>query len=309
MSGFGLIFNRHREPVDPTVAERLLGALHHRGPDGCDMYHGPSLSMGHQHFWTTPEEFGERQPLTASPGLHLVFNGRLDNRQELLHALGHSSAQGQTLSDARVILLAYQRWAEHCFAHLLGPFALALYDAGRRRVVCARDPLGDRTLFYYLTAKYLIIASEEQAILTHPAVSATLYSPRLAAYFACQAPADGTTFFAGVHELLPAHAMVIGANTSRTWRYWDVDPSASIRYRSEAEYADHFRSLLEQSVACRLRSAATPAVMMSGGPDSTSIAAIASRQLGRQSPTQRLPTLSVVFDAFASLMKAGTWRR
>lgn len=300
MSGFGLIFHRHGEPVEPAVAGRLLGALAHRGPDGCDLHHGPAISMGHQHFWTTPEETGERQPLAASPGLHLVFDGRLDNRQELLHTLGYENAWGRTLSDARLILLAYQRWAEDSFARFLGPFALALYDARRRHVVCARDPLGDRTLFYYLTAKHLIVASEEQAILTHPAVSPDLHPPRLAAYFACQAPADGATFFTGVYELLPAHAMIIEADTSRTWRYWDIDPSAAIRYRTDADYANHFRSLLHESVACRLRAVSTPAVMMSGGLDSTSIAAMAAMQLRHPSTAQCLPTVSFVFDEFDS---------
>jgi asparagine synthase (glutamine-hydrolysing) len=234
------------------------------------------------------------------PGLHLVFDGRLDNRPELLHALGHDHPRGRVLSDAHLVLLAYQHWAEDCFARFLGPFALALYDAGRHRVVCARDPLGDRTLFYHLNTQCLLVASEEQAILTHPTLSATLHPPRLAAYFACQVPADGSTFFTAVHELLPAHAMMIEVDASRTWRYWHIDPGVTIRYRTEAEYADHFRSLLDHSVACRLRSVSTPAVMMSGGLDSTAIAAVAARQLRHLSPAQSLPTLSFVFDTFKS---------
>ncbi|ETW98172.1 MAG: hypothetical protein ETSY1_19905 [Candidatus Entotheonella factor] len=300
MSGFVLIFHRRGTPVDPRVVKRLLGALTHRGPDGCDVHHRPSISLGHQHFWTTPEEAGERQPLTAPPSLDLVFDGRLDNRTTLQHELGCHEAQGRHLSDARLVLLAYQRWAEASFARLLGPFALALYDAGRRRVICARDPLGGRTLFYHLTATHLIIASEEQAILTHPAVTATLHTPRLATYFAAQAPAPGTTFFEAVHELLPAHAMVIETETSRTWRYWDFDPGKTIRYRTNADYAEHFQALLHDSVGCRLRASSTPTVMMSGGLDSTSIAALAAQQHHRASPTQRLSTVSFVFDEFVS---------
>lgn len=300
MSGFGLIFHRHGGPVDPTVVEQLIGALHHRGPDGCDVHHSPSMSMGHQHFWTTPEEMGERQPLTAPPSLYFVFDGRLDNRPDLQRELGCDDAQGRCLSDARLALLAYQRWAEGSFARLLGPFVLALYEADRRRVLCARDPLGGRTLFYHLTPTHLIVASEEQAILTHPAVTATLHAPRLATYFAGQAPAPGTTFFEAIHELIPAHAMVIEAETSRTWRYWDIDPGTAIRYRTDADYAEHFQALLHDSVACRLRATSTPAVMMSGGLDSTSIAALAAQQLRHTSPSKRLPTVSFVFDEFVS---------
>ncbi len=305
MSGFGLIFHRRREPIDPAVAGRLMGALAHRGPDGCHLYHGPAISMGYQHFWTTPEAIGERQPLTAPPDFHLVFSGRLDNRQDLLQTLGYDNAQGRSLSDARLVLLAYQRWQTQCFERLLGPFALVLYDAARHRVICARDPLGDRTLFYYLTAKCLIVASEEQAILAHPAVSPALHPPRWAAYFAGQAPADGATFFANVYELLPAHAMVVDSDTSRMWRYWDADPDAALRYRTDSDYAEHFRALLDESIACRLRAVSTPAVMMSGGLDSTSIAAMASQQLRLISPSQHLPTVSFVFDAFESCDERG----
>ena len=294
MSAFGLIFQRRGAPVDAAVATRLMGALKHRGPDGCDTRSEASAYLGHQHCWSTPEEIGERQPLLAPPALRLVFDGRLDNRGELLSALGYGGAQGRALSDARLVLLAYQRWAEDSFSRLLGPFALALYNAEQRRVICARDALGGRTLFYYLSPALLLVASEEQAILTHPALSATLHPPRMAAYFAAQTPADGSAFFTDVRELLPAHAMSVDADASRAWRYWQPHPSAAIRYRRDDDYAEHFRALLQQSVACRLRSTSTPAVMMSGGLDSTSIAATAAQQL------PQLSTVSFVFDAFTS---------
>ena len=294
MSAFGLIFHRRGAPVDAAVATRLTEALRRHGPDGCKMRIEASAHLGHQHFWSTPEEIGERQPLAAPPALRLVFDGRLDNREDLLSALGYQGAQGRALSDARLVLLAYQRWAEDCFARLLGPFALALYNAEQRRVICARDVLGDRTLYYHLSDDLLLVASEEQAILTHPALPTTLHAPRLAAYFAAQMPADGSTFFTEARELPPAHAMIVDPDASCAWRYWKLDPGMRIRYRKDDDYAEHFRALLQQSVACRLRSASAPAVMMSGGLDSTAIAAAAAQQL------PRLSTVSFVFDAFKS---------
>src|SRR5581483_6582790 len=88
MSGFILVFNRERVPVEPTVMARMMAALAHRGPDGADTCLSTAVGLGHLHFWTTPEEVGERQPLADASGrVHLVFDGRLDNRKELLGTL------------------------------------------------------------------------------------------------------------------------------------------------------------------------------------------------------------------------------
>lgn len=298
MSGCVLVFHRDHAPIDPSVSERMLAVLGHHGPDGCDLSYSPSVTLGHQHFWTTPEEIGEKQPLTEPTGrFHLVFDGRLDNRQELLTLL---DCNRERMSDAALLLLAYERWTEACFARLLGPFAVALFDAAQRRVVCARDPLGDRTLFYFMNSRILIVASEEQAILTHPAVARRVNESRLAAYFALQVPSDGSTFFADVSELPPAHVMVVGEEGVRTWRYWTANLATNMRYRTDAEYAEHFQTLLADSVACRLRTLSPPVVMMSGGLDSTSVAALAARQGQTDPSSTRLRTISYVFDELQS---------
>ena len=298
MSGLVLTFNRDRAPTDLPVGTRMLTALKHRGPDGSDVVHTPLVLLGHQHFWTTPEEIGEHQPLAESTGrFYLVFDGRLDNRQELLNSLDCHHPQ---ISDAALLLLAYERWAEDCFTRLVGPFAAALFDATRRRVVCARDALGDRTLFYFLNAHVLVVASEEQAVLTHPAVARRIDEHRLAACFALQVPADGSTFFTGIAELLPAHVLVVGEENVQTRHYWTANPTAQLRYRSDAEYAEHFQALLADSVACRLRAPSPPAVMMSGGLDSTSVAALAARRLQMHPTPARLRTVSYVFDELQS---------
>lgn len=287
-----LVFQRDRAPLDPAIPTQMMDRLTHRGPDGCDVSCIESVSLGHQHFWTTPEEVGERQPLVDKQRqCYLVFDGRLDNRQELLQALDRDDTAGRNLSDAELILVAYRQWAEAGIARLLGPFALALYDVAHRRVICARDGVGDRSLFYFLSSKLLIVASEEQAVLAHPAVSRRLDETRVAVYFSLQEPGDGATFFADVHELLPAHMMVIEEDRMRTWRYWDVEPGRRVQYRDDAEYAAHFRELLEDSVSCRLRTLSPPAVMMSGGLDSTSVAALIAGQ-----QTSRVRTISYVFD-------------
>jgi asparagine synthase (glutamine-hydrolysing) len=299
MSGFALIYHRDGAPVNREAFSHMMRRLAHRGPDGQAVHCQQSVAMGHCQFWTTPEAVGERQPLRSADGrLALLFDGRLDNRDELLSSLRWHDPGGRQTSDAAIVLQAYVKWDEQFVTRLLGPFALAIYDEARQQVVCARDPLGDCTLFYYVDNDLLLIASEEQALLTHPAVSDTLDETALAYYFAVRAPSDGRTFFQDIREMLPSQVMMIGAHGTKTRRYWDVDPERRLVYRDDVEYAEQFRLLLDQSVQRCLRAVGPSAVMMSGGLDSTSVASLAARHLAAASPPERLTVISWVFDQF-----------
>ena len=297
VSGFCLIFNRDGAPVDGDIVQSMMSRLEHRGPDGRRTVMLGHIGLGHQHFWTTPEDVGERQPLSGTDGrAHVLFDGRLDNRSELFSELHIPGAEGRQLSDAALVLRAYERWGGSCAEHLLGPFAFVIYDAMGESVLCARDPLGDRTLFYYVNDTMCVVASEEYAVLAHPQLSSDLDGSTIALYLALLEPSDGATFFEDVRELLPAHAMAITQHTSTRIRYWQPDPGARVRCDSDAEYAELFLDVLGKAVRCRMRSTTPPVVLMSGGLDSTSVAAIAARELARATPASRLRTLSWVFD-------------
>lgn len=295
MAGFSLIFHRDGGPIEPGHLERMQTAIAHRGPEGHDEVLRPGFALGHQHFRTTPEERGERQPICDPSGrLWVVFDGRLDNREELGCELG--LAPREQASDAALILLAYQRWGSGLFTHLLGSFALAVIDGERRRVLLGRDPLGDCTLVYTLDARRLAAASEEQALLALPWVSSQPNEATLARFFAVEAAEPGATFFAEVRELPPAHALEVGADGAHLVRYWQPDLERRIIYRKDREYVEHLRELLRAAVECRLRSSSRPAVLMSGGLDSTSIAALAARHTSTTDRREPLLTLSWVFD-------------
>ena len=299
MSGLLLIHHRDGRPVERPLALRLLAALDHRGPDGRDVCWASGAALGHQHFWTTPEEIGERQPLgDAARGVHLALDGRLDNREELLAALpGEPGAQ---LSDAALVLRAYLAWGEELLTRLLGPLAVVVLDLPRRRVVCGRDALGDRTLFYYLDRHLFAVASEAHALLGHPSVSSRLNEATVARFYALRPPAHGASFFADLRELPPAHALSVGPEDVRQWRHWSPRAETPPRRRSDADYVAEFRSVLRESVRCRLRAPGPPAVLMSGGLDSTSVAALAAREMSAGGPRRRLLAVSWVFDELKS---------
>ncbi|MCH9649838.1 MAG: hypothetical protein K0U98_16490 [Deltaproteobacteria bacterium] len=303
MSGIVAIFARDGSRAAPRAGfSAMMDALSHRGPDGSRWCAIGPLVVGHHHFETTPEELGESQPLQGDGGRFCVaLDGRLDNRQELLNALGSDAPQGESesLSDAELLLAAYGKWGREGFGRLLGSFAFLLFDKANRELLLVRDPLGDRTLFYSMTKELFLVASEEAAILRHPAISGNLDEDRLARYFAVSELRDGSTFFAEVREVLPAHWISLSPRGVASHRYWEPHLTERIRYRDDREYGEHFRQLLGSAVDCRLRSTVPAAVQMSGGLDSTGLAALAAQSSA--APSHRsLKTFSWVFDELKS---------
>lgn len=294
MSGVVLAANRDTCPVDPRVFAAMCKPLAHRAVDGQTIVSGPNWRLAFQSWWTTPEEVREFQPLQdRRAGACLAFDGRLDNREELAAALG--LAGGDRLSDAAIALAAYERWREESFARFVGPFAVVVVEESGGRVVCARDHLGERTLVYAQPRGALVVASEECALLAHPGVSDRLSERTLARYLAVLPPGEGDTFFADIAELPPAHLLVSDQAGVRVRRYWEPDLSP-FPVRSEGEAVEEWQARLRQAVRGCLRSTSPVAVLMSGGLDSTSVAALAAQEgSGRELPV----AVSWVFDELA----------
>ena len=294
MSAIAIVYERENTLGEPSVFNRVMERLSHRGPDGSDCASLENITMGHWHFWTTPEEVGERQPLELN-GLpfKIVLDGRIDNREELFGRLGIPAAEGRLLSDAALILRAYAHWGESCFKYFIGEFALVIFDKNINKVVLVRDPLGDRTLFYAFRGACLIVASEPWAVAgADDASKIELDESAIAHYFALKIPEDGRTFFKNVYELLPAHLMVVNVTDRHSERYWQPNPLTRVHYKSDKEYAENFLHILDESVRCRLRSTMPAGVQMSGGLDSPSIACLAARTL----PSGSLTAISYIFD-------------
>jgi asparagine synthase (glutamine-hydrolysing) len=300
MSALLALYHRDGAPVPPALAERLFAALDPRGPDGRDLRLAGDLALGHQHRWTTPEEVDERQPLRDDEaGVDLAFDGRLDNRDELLAALGDGAfgeAHSRPPSDAALVLAAFRRWGEGCFARLLGPFAAVIADRKRHRLLCARDAVGARTLLYHLRRGFLLAASEEAALLAHPDVADDLDEGSVDRFFALRAPRVGRTFYAAVAELPPGHLLEVSAGEHRLVRFRAVGAEPGPHPRDAREAAERFRALLADAVACRLRATKPPAVLMSGGLDSTTVAALAARSADRDGRGEPVRAVSWLFD-------------
>ncbi|MBZ5588715.1 MAG: hypothetical protein LAO05_09130 [Acidobacteriia bacterium] len=298
MSGIAAVVSRDREPVDPAAVEPVVRALGHRAIDGERRIELGWAVVSHAHFRTTPEEAEESQPIAHRSGrYHLAFDGRLDNRGEITSALGLSGPEAVAMSDAALALEALERFQTGALERFVGPFALIFVDAVQRRVLLARDTLGDRGLVYALTERVFVAASEESAVLRYPGIPSELDDSRLAVHFGVCEPVDDATFFRAVKQVLPGHVVTVEDGRVGTARFRAARPDRSVRSLRPPEHVHRFRELLAEAVSCRLRTVGRGGVLLSGGLDSGPIAALAAES----SMARGLPVpvaISWVFSAF-----------
>ena len=296
MSGICCLVDFSGTPADEIALRAMAESVAHRGPDGLRCRLMGRAALGHLALDTTPEAVRERQPVGDSDAaVYLVADARLDNRKELLTALGTSITEDPP-TDAELIMAAYLRWGIHCPEHLLGDFAFAIWDAREGRLLCARDPAGVKPLHYSRQGDLLLVASEAQQILRHPAVPRRLDRLTVGEFLVDAVRDSDRTFFREILCLMPAHRLVATRGAVRLEAYWDVDPDRETVYRRDEEYAEHFRELLRRAVFDRMRVPDSAiGISMSGGLDSTSVAALARRPpSGVGAP--RLLAVSFVFD-------------
>ncbi len=281
MSGIAGIYRRDGQPCDRGTLTRMMDAMEDRGPDNAGQWAGESIGLGHRTLATTPESRHESQPLLDESGtLCLVLDGRVDNRAELKAALESRGFGPRNETDAEYVLKAFQCWGESSVERLIGDFALAIWDRCRRRLFCARDPLGIRPFYYYLNERVFVFGSELRQILLHADVPREPNEGMIAEYLAGAMNSVEETLYRGVLRLPPAHSLTVEASKVQKRRYFDIDPGKEVRYRDDREYAAHFLELLTEAVRCRLRSDGPVGINLSGGLDSSSVAALAKKLAG-----------------------------
>src|SRR5438477_8140559 len=259
---------------DAEGVRRAARAIAHRGPDAEAFFFEGPAALGHRRLSILDLESGD-QPMIRDD-VAVVFNGEaydFASLREELRAKGHPFS---TRSDTEVVLRAYLQWGEEFAEHVHGMFAVAIWDSRRRKLVLARDRLGKKPLYYALRGSRLIFASELKALVAHGGVARELDPEALVQYLACEnVPAPGT-ILRHVRKLPAAHVAVLDDRGFRLRRYWEV-PGPSEQRVSAADAASELLRLLDAAVAKRLVADVPVGVFLSGGIDSTSIAALAVR--------------------------------
>ena len=297
MSGIVGLINTDSAPVDRSLLQRMTDAMAYRGPDAQNVWINGHVGFGHTLLRTTQESAREQQPWSLDGQVWITADARVDDRVSLiqkLEARGRAGLNG--IPDVELLLHAYHVWGEDCVEHLLGDFAFAIWDGPRQRLFCARDHFGVKPFYYAQVSKSLVFGNTLNCLRMHPAVSDELNDLAVAdflLFYFNQDPA--TTVFADVRRLPPAHHLIWSDGDVRVRRYWTLPADGHIRYRRAADYVAHFSELLQRSVADRLRTDHV-GVLMSGGLDSSSIAAVAHRLLSKQATPFDLRAYTTVYD-------------
>jgi len=271
MSGLVGVWNLDGQPVAASLLARLSATLAHRGPDGEGHWIQGPVGLACQQFRVTPESAHETQPVADASGAAVIFDGRLDNRQDVLDRLDVSAGVSAQSGDAALVLAAYHQAGEHLPEWLLGDFAFVLFDPRKQQMLLARDAIGARPLYYARIHQAFCFASEIKAILAHPQAVPRPNEDQLGGLLVERIYDREQTCFRDIFSLPPAHLGILNARGFVKRQYWDFDPTARIRFRSSQEYTEAFRHLFEQAVLRRLRSRHPVAVSLSGGLDSSSI--------------------------------------
>lgn len=273
-------------------AEQMLAPY---GPDGAGRYSDQSVDIIYRSFHTTRESRREQQPHRLLCGAVLIWDGRLDNREELQREIpGHLPLES---SDVEIVATAYDQWSTNCFARLVGDWALSLWDPQERALILAKDFLGGRHLYYARDGEQLVWSTILDPLVLLAGKSFELEEEYIAGWLA-HFPAAHLTPYHGIHAVPPSTFLRITPEKEATLRYWDFDARKRIRYARDEEYEEHFRTVFRESVRRRLRSDAPVLAELSGGMDSSSIVCMADQVIAcREAPTPRLETISYYDDS------------
>ncbi len=284
MSGIVGIVRVGGAPVDSRELRRLTQSLTTHAPDGHSIRLLKSAGFGHALLRTAAKSTPDQQPLTLGGQVWIVADARLDGRDELgrsLEARGHHFDDGEG-TDAQLILGAYGAWGKDCVDHLLGDFAFAIWDEGRQTLFCARDHLGIKPFFYSLREHLLVFSNNLNTVRLHPRVRDEVDERVVGDHLILGGNIrPEAKFFADIRCLPPGHSLALRGENLRVSRYLTLSDIEPTRYRKAEEYVEHFRALFDTAVAERIQSPSV-GVLMSGGLDSTSVAATAHRLLQTQ---------------------------
>jgi asparagine synthase (glutamine-hydrolysing) len=262
-----------------AVLARMTARIRHRGPDAEGFYSDEHAFLGHRRLSIVDLATGQ-QPMTQETGdLFLIYNGEIFNHADLRPELERAGHRYHSRSDTEMILHAWEQYGPACLERFRGMFAFALWDAGRRRLFCARDRLGIKPFYYSWDGRLFAFASEIKALWEHPALSPALEESALPEYLTFGHLNGEETMFRGVRKLMPGHWLSLDLEDAvprfEVRRYWEIPvPPAQPESRDDRSWIEECRSRLEETVRLRLMSDVPLGMFLSGGVDSSAIAAL-----------------------------------
>jgi len=288
-------WNFDGQPPAPDYIERVSAILAPYGPDSNESYTKDGVRILYRAFRTTRESHHEKQPHISVSGAVITWDGRLDNRADLISDLRAGLTTNST--DVDIVAAAYEECGVDCFAKLIGDWALSIWNPVNGSLTLAKDPIGSHHLYYSIDKDHVTWSTTLDPLVLFRGKSVAICEEYVAGCLSSFA-APHLTPYVGIHGVPPSSSVVLRPTKHTARKYWDFDRGKEIRYRNNAEYEEHFRTAFAKAVERRLRSDHPVLAELSGGMDSSSIVSMADLVIARgHAECPRLDTISWYDDS------------
>ena len=278
-------------PNSQAVLHSMCERIVHRGPDSEGIWTDDRVALGMRRLSIIDLKTGDQPVFNEDRSVIAMQNGELYNYREVRGELERRGHQFTTQTDTEIIPHLYEEYGEAFVEHINGMFAIALWDSARKRLILARDRFGEKPLYYGVFDGKLVYASEPKSILVHPSVKAELDLDALRHYLSFDYVPAPMSIYKGIYKLPAAHILIVENGEVRTRRYWNLDFHKNGNVPSIEKAASELRELLSDAVRMRLVSDVPLGILLSGGIDSSTVAAFAT-----QHATEKVKTFSIGFE-------------
>ncbi|MBK6722376.1 MAG: asparagine synthase (glutamine-hydrolyzing) [Acidobacteria bacterium] len=283
--------SRSKRQINEAILVAMRDILHHRGPDDGGIFVDGNIGLGHRRLAIVDPRHGIQPMFSGDRTCSIVYNGEVYNHADYREDLEARGYKFQNRSDTETILHLYEEYGRDCVDHLRGMFAFAIWDSKKQELLIARDRLGVKPLYYVQDDQgNLFFASEIKALLEAGAVKPQINFNALPDQLANHGTSGDETLYVGVKRLMPGHTMVWKDGKLDIREFWDLSFEPKHEPRSDAEYVEEWRELFRKSVEMRLMADVPLGMFLSGGIDSSAIAAMMSTMV-----TDPIKTFSVGF--------------
>jgi asparagine synthase (glutamine-hydrolysing) len=292
----GYLNLRESTPPAEAMLRQMLAMIRHRGPDQFGIYVDEMVAMGNARLSIVDLTSGQQPIATEDERFWIVYNGEIFNHHELRQELEEKGHQFGTNCDTEVFLHLYEQEGPNCLSRLNGQFAVAIWDSLKQELFIARDRLGVRPLFYSLRNGVFVFGSEIKAMAVHPSITLRIDPIALGQIFTGWSCLSPRTAMQDIHQLTPGHYALVSCDGLQFHRYWrpvfaEVGHGNSGKFVSDEETLGTFRDLLADATRLRLLADVPVGAYLSGGLDSSIIAALVRRHA-----TGRIDTFSIAFS-------------
>jgi asparagine synthase (glutamine-hydrolysing) len=282
----GIFFSDRDRHVRRDVLAGMNDRIVHRGPDDEGLFVEENVGLAMRRLSIIDVKTGHQPLANENQDVWIVYNGEIYNHVELRAELESKGHLYRTHSDTETIVHLYEEYGRDCVKHLRGMFAFVIWDRRKRMLFAARDRLGIKPLYYRWDGKIFLFGSEIKAILAYPEVPAQFNRGTLAEYLAFGYITGPETMFAEIRKLMPGHTLELReGDEPRIERYWDLTTEVDREPQSHEYYVRTYRELLEEAVGSHLMSDVPLGVFLSGGLDSSAVAALTTKIRGDQIQT------------------------